>query len=530
MDLAMALADAGRRRPRGRQRPGRRPLRRRPSRARTAGGCCAATRSARCSAHHLLRSRQAGHLRHLDRLLVPARQDGGRSTGSRTPRRSPASSGSAGSTGLAFGYEEALGYCVDPEHVRDKDGVSALLLLCELAAGAKADGPHPDRPARRHRRRARPARHRPALGAGRPTSPRSPAAMDRLRAHAARPTLGGLAVRAVDDLGARLRPLPPTDGLRYRLADGARVIVRPSGTEPKLKCYLEVVVPVDPEDGVDAARIAAAGRLDALATTSRPPPASDAGPSVERGPARRARRPASTRCRHDGDGRVSRRRPGRRGRTAATASDQPATPGERTGSSQPSGARGPRRRGAGSAPRRSRRSAEPRDRRVGIAVCGGCRRGRGGLRRRCCAPRRGRSPARRSARSPDARPASTWRRPAPVDRGAAAPSMVLEHVAHARRSPSVAHSAGPQHRRPDQQRAEQPRRPAPAASRACQPSATATTTATTTAARPARCTPRTRPLVGPNRSTAAPRSRLLGTVLVTADCCPSPHDNPMLGR
>ena len=58
--------------------------------------------------------------------------------------------------------------------------------------------------------------------------------------------------------------LPPTDGLRYRLADGARVIVRPSGTEPKLKCYLEVVVPVDPEAGVDAARISAAARLDAL--------------------------------------------------------------------------------------------------------------------------------------------------------------------------------------------------------------------------------------------------------------------------
>jgi phosphomannomutase len=42
------------------------------------------------------------------------------------------------------------------------------------------------------------------------------------------------------------------------------VIVRPSGTEPKLKCYLEVVVPVHPEDGVEAARISAAGRLDAL--------------------------------------------------------------------------------------------------------------------------------------------------------------------------------------------------------------------------------------------------------------------------
>ena len=50
--------------------------------------------------------------------------------------------------------------------------------------------------------------------------------------------------------------------VRFRLAEGARVVVRPSGTEPKLKCYLEVVVPVT--DGVDAARIAAAGRLDAI--------------------------------------------------------------------------------------------------------------------------------------------------------------------------------------------------------------------------------------------------------------------------
>ena len=60
--------------------------------------------------------------------------------------------------------------------------------------------------------------------------------------------------------------LPPTDGLRFTLADRARVIVRPSGTEPKVKCYLEVVVPVEvgTEDGVDAARISAVGRLDAI--------------------------------------------------------------------------------------------------------------------------------------------------------------------------------------------------------------------------------------------------------------------------
>jgi phosphomannomutase len=71
-------------------------------------------------------------------------------------------------------------------------------------------------------------------------------------------------VKSVDDLARGDGGLPPTDGLRYHLADGARVIVRPSGTEPKLKCYLEVVVPVDAEAGVDAARISAAARLDAL--------------------------------------------------------------------------------------------------------------------------------------------------------------------------------------------------------------------------------------------------------------------------
>ena len=89
------------------------------------------------------------------------------------------------------------------------------------------------------------------------------AAMERLRTHSA-DELGGLPVESVDDLAAGSADLPPTDGLRYRLGSGARVVVRPSGTEPKLKCYLEVVVPVDPEAGVDAARISAAARLDAL--------------------------------------------------------------------------------------------------------------------------------------------------------------------------------------------------------------------------------------------------------------------------
>jgi len=164
--------------------------------------------------------------------------------------------------GLAFGYEEALGYCVDPEHVKDKDGVSALLLLCELAAIEKSRGRSLidvlDDLAVAH------GVHATDQLSVRVTDLSLIAeAMDRLRT--APPTvLGGLAVVSAEDLAQGSTDLPPTDGLRYRLAEGARVIVRPSGTEPKLKCYLEVVVPVHPDDGVDAARIAAAGRLDAV--------------------------------------------------------------------------------------------------------------------------------------------------------------------------------------------------------------------------------------------------------------------------
>jgi phosphomannomutase len=163
--------------------------------------------------------------------------------------------------GLAFGYEEALGYCCDPEHVRDKDGVSALLLVCELAAAAKAEG-------RGLTDVLDDIAHEHGLHATDQLSVRFedlsdiPATMERLRATPPT-TLGGLAVERVDDLAEGSAQLPPTDGLRYSLAHGARVIVRPSGTEPKVKCYLEVVVPVGDED-VDAARISAAGRLDAI--------------------------------------------------------------------------------------------------------------------------------------------------------------------------------------------------------------------------------------------------------------------------
>ncbi|WP_457186058.1 phospho-sugar mutase [Nocardioides sp. P5_E3] len=167
--------------------------------------------------------------------------------------------------GLAFGYEEALGYCCDPEHVRDKDGVSALLLVCELAAQAKAEGRGLtdllDDIAREHGLHAT-----DQLSVRFDDLAAIPATMDRLRS-APPTTLGGLAVEQVEDLSQGSAALPPTDGLRYSLAEGARVIVRPSGTEPKVKCYLEVVIPVETGSdgaGADAARISAAGRLDAI--------------------------------------------------------------------------------------------------------------------------------------------------------------------------------------------------------------------------------------------------------------------------
>ncbi|WP_323793275.1 phospho-sugar mutase [Nocardioides sp.] len=169
--------------------------------------------------------------------------------------------------GLAYGYEEALGYCVDPEHVRDKDGVSALLVLCELAAELKAEGRDLrdllDDIATEH-----------GLHATDQVSVRVEDlsiisdAMQKLRAQPPA-SLGGFDVLAAEDLAEGAGGLPPTDGLRYRLAEGARVIVRPSGTEPKIKCYLEVVVPVEPAGGVPAARIVAAGRLDAIGADIR---------------------------------------------------------------------------------------------------------------------------------------------------------------------------------------------------------------------------------------------------------------------
>ncbi|WP_406023833.1 phospho-sugar mutase [Nocardioides sp. NBC_00850] len=164
--------------------------------------------------------------------------------------------------GLAFGYEEALGYCVDPEHVRDKDGISALLLLCELAASLKAEGRGLadllDELAVEH------GLHATTQLSVRLEDPAQiAAAMQRLRD---RPVtaLAGATVQQLDDLTTGIGGLPPTDGIRYQLAGGSRVIVRPSGTEPKIKCYLEVVEPVDSPEALAQARTDAEIALGAL--------------------------------------------------------------------------------------------------------------------------------------------------------------------------------------------------------------------------------------------------------------------------
>ncbi|MFC7917494.1 phospho-sugar mutase [Streptomyces sp. NPDC057386] len=163
--------------------------------------------------------------------------------------------------GLRYGYEEALGYCVDPDGVRDKDGITAALLITELASQLKEEGRTLldllDDLAVEH-----------GLHATDQLSVRVEdlsviaGAMRRLREQP--PTgLAGLAIVRSEDLTQGTDKLPPTDGLRYTL-DGARVIVRPSGTEPKLKCYLEVVVPVASHADLPAARAKATELLDAV--------------------------------------------------------------------------------------------------------------------------------------------------------------------------------------------------------------------------------------------------------------------------
>ncbi|WP_068253295.1 phospho-sugar mutase [Janibacter corallicola] len=163
---------------------------------------------------------------------------------------------------LAYGYEEALGYCVAPEIVRDKDGVSAALLIAEMVASLKAEGrtlldvlDDLDRRFGVHTTDAFSVRVSDLSDLD--------VLMQRLRQDPPS-DLAGTAVASALDLAKGADGLPPTDGLRFLLTDGSRIIVRPSGTEPKLKAYLEVIEPVPRPDALTSARAVAAERLAAV--------------------------------------------------------------------------------------------------------------------------------------------------------------------------------------------------------------------------------------------------------------------------
>lgn len=152
-----------------------------------------------------------------------------------------------------FAYEEALGYTVGNK-VWDKDGLSALVAFAQLTAELKSQGKtvwdQLEEIYRQHGMYVN-AQHSTAL------DPKDPPVGDKLRA--AQPTMiAGRNVEILEDLKALTRTyadgktesidLPASDVLIYHLSGGARVIVRPSGTEPKLKCYYEVVEPFDPAE------------------------------------------------------------------------------------------------------------------------------------------------------------------------------------------------------------------------------------------------------------------------------------------
>lgn len=143
---------------------------------------------------------------------------------------------------LVYAYEEAIGHCVDPSAVRDKDGISAAVLCCDLVAALRRSGRTVvdalDDLARRFGVHATTALSVPA----------DDTVMARLR-DAPPAMLAGVTV-AVEDLLDRHGPLR-TDALRF-VGDRVRVAVRPSGTEPKVKAYLEIYLP--PRDDVVAAR------------------------------------------------------------------------------------------------------------------------------------------------------------------------------------------------------------------------------------------------------------------------------------
>ena len=171
---------------------------------------------------------------------------------------------------LTFGYEEALGYCVDPDNVSDKDGISAAAMFMEMLAHLKSQEKTIwrvlDELALAH------GLHATDQVSVRVTSS-DQVALTMAGIRNTPPTkFGGLQVSSIDDLALGLYGLPKTDAVIIHLAGNdhiqkARVIVRPSGTEPKIKCYLEVVVR---GEDLAIAQQTADNELKSLAADARP--------------------------------------------------------------------------------------------------------------------------------------------------------------------------------------------------------------------------------------------------------------------
>ena len=158
--------------------------------------------------------------------------------------------------GLVFGYEEALGYCVAPQAVRDKDGISASIVFAGLVSELAGAGSTVEAELARIRQRDGVFLTAPVTFRMQDTVLIAEA-MERVRTSPPE-VLADSPVTRVVDMAEGLDALPPTDGVAIFTASGGRVIIRPSGTEPKLKCYLEVT-------GSGGAREGAEGGADPVA-------------------------------------------------------------------------------------------------------------------------------------------------------------------------------------------------------------------------------------------------------------------------
>ena len=140
---------------------------------------------------------------------------------------------------LIFGYEEAIGFCVDSQTVNDKDGVSAALLMAQIATDLKSEG-------KTLNDLLDEIWETYGFHATEQISIRVSdlalisTLMNKLRTQTIT-EVAGFKVLSKDDLAKPTNSLPATDGLRFNLEKRIRIIIRPSGTEPKIKCYIEVV-------------------------------------------------------------------------------------------------------------------------------------------------------------------------------------------------------------------------------------------------------------------------------------------------